>query len=96
MTGNAILERYISFCSSDLEKNERALAWLKRHGVSERFIFENFRIGFCSGNVMELAGENEDLNQRLTNLGIVRNGKEIFKNRLPSDFLKCLFPAREP
>ncbi len=82
MTGNAVLERYISFCSSNLEKNDRALAWLKRHGISEGFIFENFQIGFSSGNILELTGGNEDLNQRLTNLGIVRNGKEVFKNRL--------------
>ena len=82
MTGNAVLERYISFCSSNLEKNERASAWLKRHGVFEGFVFENFQIGFSSGNIMELAGGNDDLNQRLADLGIVRNGKEVFKNRL--------------
>jgi hypothetical protein len=82
MTGSAVLERYISYCSSNLEKNERAFAWLKRHGISEGFIFENFQIGFSTGNIVELAGGNDDLNERLADLGVVRNGKEIFKNRL--------------
>ena len=82
MTGNAVLERYISFCSSNLEKNERALAFLRRHGLSERFIFENFQIGYSIGNIEELVSGNDDLNQRLAAIGVVRNGKEIFKNRL--------------
>ena len=82
MAVQAVLERYISFCSANLEKNSRALAFLKRNGISERFIFENFQIGYSSGNIEELIGGNDDLAQRLANIGIIRNGKEVFKNRL--------------
>ena len=82
MAVQAVLERYISFCSANLEKNSRALAFLKRNGISERFIFENFQIGYSSGNIEELIGGNDELAQRLANIGIIRNGKEVFKNRL--------------
>jgi hypothetical protein len=82
MAVQAVLERYISFCNANLEKNKRALAYLKRHGISEGFIFENLQIGYSSGNIEELIGGNSDLDQRLAKIGIVKNGKEIFKNRL--------------
>ena len=82
MAVQAVLERYISFCNAQLEKNDRALAFLKRHGVSERFIFDSLQIGYSDGNIEELIGGNDELNQRLTKIGIVKNGKEVYKSRL--------------
>ena len=82
MAVQAVLERYISFCNANLEKSKRALAFLKRHGISEGFISENLQIGYSVGNIEELIGGNSELDQLLAKIGVVKNGKEIFKNRL--------------
>ena len=82
MANQAILERYISFCNANLGKEKRALAFLRRNGITGEFIFENYQIGYSTGNIGELVVGNDDLSQWLENVSIVRNGKEIFKNRL--------------
>jgi len=75
-----ILERYISICQSNLENNQRALSFLKRQGISESFIFENFRIGYAEGNLIEILGDNDELGSTLENMGILKQGNEALKS----------------
>ena len=92
MAGQAVLEQYISFCNSKFEKNKRALAFEKRHGIVEQFIYENLQFGFSAGNTEELIGGNKDLNQRLQNIDIVKGGKED-DARIASRFADASFDA---
>jgi len=82
MTNQEILERYISLCQSNLEKNSRMLSLLRKNGIRERFIFANFRLGYSSGSLSEVVGEDKESTVRLKALGILRNGKERLQHRL--------------
>ena len=45
----------------NLIKNNRVLAILKKHGIYENYIFENFCIGYANGELIDLIGKNEEL-----------------------------------
>ena len=79
MYSQEILERYVSICQSNLESNPRALSFLKRNGITEGFIFENFRVGYASGNLVEILGENDELIATLGNMGILNGKNEALK-----------------
>ncbi len=80
MFSQEILERYISICRSNLEENYRALSYLKKHGIYERFIFDNFRIGYADGNLLEILGENAELVRTLSGMGVLIGRKEALKS----------------
>ncbi len=83
MSIQAILEKYVSICNGNLIKNNRVLAILKKHGIYENYIFENFCIGYANGELIDLIGKNEELKKKLAEIGIIIKDKEIFKNYLP-------------
>jgi len=80
MNKQDIYERYVQICTSNLKKNSRVLSILKKHGIFENYIFENFYIGYANGKLIELTGENRELKRKFTEIGIEKNGKEMFKN----------------
>jgi len=75
-----ILERYVSICCKNLMNNKRVLTLLKSTGIYESFVFENFALGYSDGRFLESAGDNVPLNEHLDKIGIVKNGKELFKS----------------
>jgi len=82
MTNQEVLERYISLCQSNLENNSRVLSLLRKKGIRERFLFTNFRLGYSSGSLSDVVGEDKESTDRLEALGILRNGKERLQHRL--------------
>ena len=77
-----VLERYVNISSSSLQANNRVLSSLRNHGITEPFLFESFSLGYANGSIPEMGKESEELNQKLSACGLLKNGKEIFKNRL--------------
>jgi len=82
MTSPEVFERYISLCQSNLENNSRVLSLLRKRGIREQFLLVNFRLGYASGSLSEVVGEDKDSRDRLEALGVLRNGKEHLQHRL--------------
>ncbi len=82
MTNQEVLDRYISLCQSNLENNGRVLSLLRKRRIREQFLLTNFRLGYASGNLSDVVGEDKDSRERLEALGILRNGKELLQHRL--------------
>ena len=80
MNKQDIYERYFQICNSNLKKNNRVLSILKKNGIYENYIFENFDIGYANGKLIELIGVNVELKRKFSEIGIIKNGKEMFKN----------------
>jgi len=82
MTNQEVLERYIYLCQSNLENNSRVLSLLRKRGIREQFLFANFRLGYASGSLADVVGEDKDSQDKLKALGILRNGKERLQHGL--------------
>ena len=80
MSTQEILEKYVSTCNGNLIENNPILSFLKKQGIYENYIFENFCIGYSNGELIDLIGENDNLNEKLLEIGILKNEKEIFKS----------------
>jgi len=80
MNQQEIIQRYIQFCTKNLLENTRILSFFKRYSISENYIFENFFIGYSNGNLSELIGGNNELQESLIKIGIIVKGKDIFSN----------------
>ena len=80
MKNQEILIKCVSIYNGNLMQNTRVLSLLKKYGIYENYIFENFEIGYANGKLIELTGENRELKIKFTEIGIIKNGKEIFKN----------------
>ncbi len=80
MSNQEILEKYISICNVNLIKNNRILTFMKKYGIYENYIFENFCIGYSNGKLLNIIGENEKLKENLEKINILKNGKEVFRS----------------
>ena len=75
-----LLEKYIKICNNNLKEDGRVLSFLKKYRIYENYIFENFFIGYSNGKLIELLGENEELKKTFMEIGLLKNGREIFKS----------------
>ena len=82
MNKQEYLKKYAELCCLNLKENKRILALVKNLGVFENYIFDNFQIGYSNGNLIETIGENKDLIDCFTEIGIIKNNKEEFTNHL--------------
>ena len=80
MAQQELLERYVSICCSNLSENNRVLAFFRNKGIYESYIFNNFSLGYSNDKLLETIGQNEDIKENLEKIGILKNGKEMFKN----------------
>ena len=80
MKKQELLERYVEICSNVLSENDKIRSILKSYGIAERFIFDNFNLGYSNGNVVELIKGNKELKEGFSTLGLLENNKDIFKN----------------
>ena len=80
MNKNSILNTYISHCHNNLIENDRILSLLKNMGIFERFIVDNFQLGYADGNLENMIQENISLKQELTEIGLLNNNKDCFAN----------------
>jgi len=82
MNKQEILDRYIEFYKTSLHQNQRALSLVKKEGVYERFIFDNFLLAYSDGSIIDLMSENEELTKQGEKIGLVKNNKDVFVNYL--------------
>ena len=82
MRSEQVLEHYVQHCERRLAQSERAQTLLRRHGITEAFVPETFRLGWADGTVAELVEENEDLRAALASAGILDGSKEVLRGRL--------------
>jgi len=74
------IQKYVELCNNNIKENTKILSRLKNIGIYENFIFENFNIGFSNGNLLEIIGENHDIINYFTEIGIIKNNKEEYTN----------------
>jgi len=77
-----VFSRYIEINNNNLRENTKIISILKKNCIFEDLITNNFNIGFSSGNIIEIIGDNEDIRQKLSESGIIKNDKDIFTNFL--------------
>ena len=77
-----IIEKYVQLCNRNVKENNHVLSLLKKYGIYENYIFENFCIGYSNGMLIDLIGGNEELKGTLVEVGLLKNGRELFKNYL--------------
>ena len=82
MNKSQILQRYIDLYNNKLKGNKKILNLLKDQGISEGFIIENFNLGFPDGSLLDSIGNNKELLEKFTELGIIKNNKEVYLNHL--------------
>ena len=82
MNTTAVFEQYIDRCHQQLLENEKAMRFLARAGITERFVLESFRIGFADGNLPEQIDGNTELYARCESLGLIARSGETLRNRL--------------
>ena len=82
MNTTAVLEQYIDRCHGQLLESEKALRFLARAGVTERFVLESFRIGFADGSLPGQIEANTELYARCESLGLVSRSGESLRNRV--------------
>ncbi|MEA1951429.1 MAG: hypothetical protein U9N87_08595, partial [Planctomycetota bacterium] len=82
MNTGSILEQYIDRCHERLFESEKAVGFLERVGISERFVLESFRIGFSDGSLAEQVTGNAELSGRLQSLGLLGKAGETLRNRI--------------
>jgi len=75
-----ICERYTAICNNHIKENSRILTYLKNQGIYENYIFENFCIGYSNGRLVELIEENDEIEEKLSEIGIINQSREIFKS----------------
>lgn len=80
MTHAAVLEKYVSICGEALAENRRALSFLRKQGITERFVFESFSLGYSDGKLAERIGENEELREAAAALGLLKGQTEVLKH----------------
>ncbi len=82
MNVGSILEQYIDRAHEQLFESEKALRFLERAGISERFVLESFRIGFSDGSLPEQVEGNAERTERLQSLGLLGKTGETLRNRI--------------
>jgi len=75
-----IMEKYVEIYNKTLIENTRILSMLKKYGIYENYIFENFLLGYSDGRLLERIDKNDELLKHFEEVGIIKNGKEVFKN----------------
>lgn len=82
MTNREALTFYITHCRDTLVKSSPLRNRLKNEGITEPFLFATFKIGYSDGGIVDRIGENEELIQVLSSLGLLTKGQDTFKNYL--------------
>ena len=82
MNKQEILNKYVNLCNQNLKENQKALSLLKNQGIYEPFIFDNFNIGYADGNILKTIGDNKEILEIFTELGLIKNNREIFINNI--------------
>ena len=82
MNQQEYLQKYIDLCNDNLKENKRVLSILNNQGIYEKYIFDNFNIGYSNDSLVELIGDNEDLLTFFHKEGILKNNKEVYSNHL--------------
>ncbi len=82
MNTQEVLERYIQLCVKNLGENQRVCTLLRKQGITESFLFENFRLGYANSSMCELIKGNGELNSRCDQLGLLIKGKEVMSGHL--------------
>ena len=82
MNQHTILDKYIRICHENLMGNNRILSLLRKQGLFEQFILENYRIGYSDGSAAELITANPEINKIAEKIKLIKNKKDVFTNHL--------------
>ena len=82
MTNANILDRYCQYYHKQLLDNERILNLLKKNGIFEPYIIENFMLGYSNGSIVQMITKSDELADKSRQLGLVTNNKDTFSNFL--------------
>jgi hypothetical protein len=78
MNKQEILTQYVTTCHKNLPNHDRVLNLMKNDGLYKPFIFDNFCIGYADKSLLQSIGDNREIIDTLTEIGLIKNGKEVF------------------
>ena len=79
------LEQLTGLCTEPLASDPRPRAALARAGITESFVFESFRLGYCADQVAEHLARDQELRIELERCGAIKNGRVVLQgSRAPS------------
>ena len=74
-----LLNRIVSFYHTTFMEDHRAREYLKGRGITDNAIFEDFRIGFANGTLLNTIPGDGDITEALKEIGILnQKGRELF------------------
>ncbi len=74
-----LLNRVVSFYHTTFIEDHRAMDYLHSRGITENAIFEDFRIGFANGTLLNTIPDDGDIGEALKETGILNHrGHELF------------------
>ena len=76
------LEQLTGLCTEPLASDPRPRAALARAGISESFVFESFRLGYCADQVTEHLARDQELRIELERCGAIKNGRVVLQGCL--------------
>ena len=77
-----LLTRVIEFYSSAFAKNNRAMQYLAKRGITDKSIFSDFNIGFANGTLLNVLPEDKKIIRQLKKIGILNDkAHEHFLNK---------------
>ena len=82
MVNNEYLEKYVDICNKKIRVNNRVLSILRKLGIFERYIFDNLKIGYTDGHILQIIGDNLEQKNFFTDIGILKECKEEFANSI--------------
>ena len=76
------LEQLTGLCTEPLASDPRPRAALARAGITESFVFESFRLGYCADQVAEHLARDQELRTELERCGAIKNGRVVLQGCL--------------
>ena len=76
------LEQLTGLCTEPLASDPRPRAALARAGITESFVFESFRLGYCADQVAEHLARDQELRIELERCGAIKNGRVVLQGCL--------------
>ena len=80
MSNQEYLSKYIDICNLNIRENKKIISILKNLGIYGNYIFDNLKIGYSNGNILEIIGDNLEIKNYFLSIGIIKNNREVYAN----------------
>ena len=71
MMKSEVLSLYVSHYQQNILSNTRVLGLMKKAGITERFLFETFMIGYSDGSILQKVESNDETMNAFKKHGLI-------------------------